>query len=83
MNQSYDQKPLNEILIDIVSADKTGFALSLVQNAKDGDASSLKMVQQAFEEALFRQDDKLKITNEQFENIIRLAAERIKPPSNT
>jgi len=79
----YDDKPLNEILMDIVSGDKSGFALAVVRNAKEGDASSLKMVQAAFEEALFRQDDKLQISDKQYEEIIRLSYERTRPSTNT
>lgn len=75
----YEKKPLGDIMIDIIALDKTGFAQKIVNNAKEGDASALKMVQSAFEESLFRQDDKLSISDRQYEEIIRLSYERTFP----
>jgi len=50
----------------------------IIENAKAGDASSLKLLEKALHESRFAKEEKLKITDEQYQRIILLAAERIR-----
>lgn len=49
----------------------------VLMNAQKGDPASLKILERAMNEGRFSEDRKIKITNEQFRQIIKLAAERL------
>ncbi len=49
---------------------------AIVNNAKAGDASSLKILEKALVDSKFDVEQTVKITNDQFKKIIILAAER-------
>lgn len=57
--------------------------LKIIENAKDGDTSSLKLVEKAMNESRFAKDTKLKLTDEQYQRIILLAAKRIEAARST
>lgn len=62
-----------------IAAGNSGDSLvgKIVENAKKGDTSSLKLVEKAMNEARFAKEDKLKLTDEQYRRIILLAAQRL------
>ena len=49
----------------------------VIINAQNGDPSALKILEKAMSEGRFSEEKKIRITNEQFRKIIRLAAERL------
>lgn len=79
-DEPFDVKDIsfNELLVYMATrtGEKERLVYSIIQNAKEGDASALKMLAQVMESAAF-QDDKIKISDVQFKNIIKLAAQRI------
>lgn len=61
-----------------VGRDQGPIISDIITSARDGDASALKIVQTALEKFSGAKEEKLKVTDEQFKQIIRLAADRIK-----
>lgn len=56
------------------------FTRKVMENAEEGDAASLKMIQQALVDVKYRNDNKQIVTNEQLRTIIGLAANRLNSP---
>ena len=70
-------KSFDQVLLEKADDNKFELAFSIIKNAKEGDASALKIVQSAMETSKFQQEDKLKISKEKFREIIKLAADRL------
>ena len=73
------EKDFFEALSEVAnSPEQKGRLINMVLiNAQRGDPSSLKILERAMNEGRFSEDKKIKITNEQFRQIIKLAAERL------
>ena len=54
------------------------FVKQIKQNAEDGDSTALKMVQQAFNDVKYRNEQKNILSDEQLKTIILLAADRLR-----
>lgn len=52
------------------------FVRKVMENAEDGDSSSLKMIQQAMSDIKFQKDKKQILSDDQLKRIIKLTAER-------
>lgn len=71
------EQTFNELLVETAATQKGSLVTAIIQNAKEGDASALKILQNAFQEMKFTQEDSVKITPAQYKQVIKLAAERI------
>jgi hypothetical protein len=78
MSELPDEKDFFELLASTAREDRGGLIGSIIQNAKLGDASSLKILERALLEGRFGQEEKLKLTDGQYKTIILLAADRIR-----
>lgn len=58
--------------------ERLALARSIMNNAKEGDAGALKMMERAFAEGRFRNESKLIVTDEQLERLILLTGDRIR-----
>lgn len=63
-----------------IAAKNSGDVLigKIIENAKEGDNSSLKLVEKAINESRYSKEERLKISDGQFEQIALLVADRIR-----
>lgn len=51
---------------------------SILQKAEEGDSAAIKILEKAYEENRYSENQKLSLSDEQWKNIILLAADRIR-----
>lgn len=56
---------------------KEGLAHAVLEAARKQDPTAFRLLEKAFESSRFQKEEKVKISAEQFKQIIKLAAERL------
>lgn len=68
----------NELLAVTAEGDKESLILSIIRQAKDGEASAIKLISQVMLENQYNEDERFPISDDRFKEIITLAADRIR-----
>lgn len=68
----------NELLAATAQDQRNSLILSILKQAKEGDANALKLIAQAMEEQKYIEDIKFIISDDRFKEIILFAADRIR-----
>ena len=66
----------NELLAVTAESDKQSLILSIIRQAKEGEASAIKLISQAILENQYNEDERFPISDDRFKEIILLAADR-------
>jgi hypothetical protein len=77
MAKNLEDMSFDDLVVEVADLQKEDLAYSIVENAKKGDAGAMKLLQVALERAMYQNEDKLKISPDQFKNIILHAARHL------
>ena len=77
MKEVFDDKSMEEIMVDMVDMNKIDIAGGLIHAAKSSDPSALKILQGIMDRFGGSLEKDIDLTDEQFKEIIRIGAQEL------